>query len=291
MLYSIQNEFLKVEINDVGAELMSIKNKNDVEFLWQGDPKYWGGRAPIMFPICGRLYEGKYTYLGKEYSMPNHGIARKYTFSPSQKGTDFVTLRMVSDESTKLSYPFDFVFDVTFSLVKNELKIEYKVKNEDTKDLIFALGAHPAFNVPFGKDGKFEDYYLMFPKTADALRVDYSPACFCTHNDYLYKKEGTRRIDLKHELFDDDAIFLYNIPKEITLTSSKSKNSISVYFDDMKYVGLWHAVRTDAPYVCIEPWTSIPADEGVVDDLSTKKEMMHLAPGYTHKSFYTIKIS
>ena len=64
MIYFIENDYLFVKVSSRGAELTSIKNKdNGVEYLWQGDEKYWAGQAPVMFPICGRLYEGKYTYL------------------------------------------------------------------------------------------------------------------------------------------------------------------------------------------------------------------------------------
>ena len=65
MLYSIENDRLRVEINDIGAELYSIKDKADgFEYLWQGDPQYWSGRAYNLFPICGRITEGRYTYKG-----------------------------------------------------------------------------------------------------------------------------------------------------------------------------------------------------------------------------------
>lgn len=290
MIYTIKNDFLTVSVSSYGAELTSVKTNDGCEYLWQGDSKYWAGQAPIMFPICGRLFEGKYTYLGKEYTMPNHGIARSSEFSLSSIGETSLSLELKSNEKTKEQYPFDFTFIVTFSLSGSSIGVEYLVKNDGERELIFALGAHPAFNVPLDKDTKFEDYYVEFPHTSDALRVDFSPTCFCTHNDKLYTQGGTKRIELTHNLFDDDAIFLYNVPKEISLKSSKSKRGVTLSYNDMKYVGLWHMPKTDAPYLCIEPWSSIPATDGVVDNLLTKKEMVHLAKGYTHKKSYTIKI-
>ena len=292
MIYYIENEYLKVGVSSLGAELMSVSSKADgAEYLWQGDKKYWGGRAPIMFPICGRLYEGKYTYCGKEYTMPNHGIARASEFTLKSAQTDKIVLSLVANEETKKSYPFDFVLDVTLSLVGTTLDITYTVQNNDEKELIFALGGHPAFNVPINGEGDFNDYYVEFDKKCDAVRVDFSPACFCTGNDKLYIEGGTKIIDLNHSLFDDDAIFLYNVDKTIKLASSKHDRSVTVKFDDMKYVGLWHAPKTDAPYICIEPWSSIPASDGVVDLLDTKAEMVHLPSGYTHKKSYSVTIA
>ncbi len=291
MIYTIENEKLSVSVSSLGAELMSIRGKEDnFEYLWQGDKKYWGGRAPNMFPICGRLYEGKYTYHNKEYSMPNHGIARSSEFVLKSACKEQITLSLTANDETKEKYPFDFVLDITFTVTDSTLDVAYTVKNKDEKDLIFALGGHPAFNVPFDSDTSFEDYYVEFPRMCEAMRVKFSPSCFCTNDDVLFSSHGTERIDLKHSLFDDDAIFLYNVPKEIKLGSDKHNKSITVRFDGLKYIGLWHAPKTDAPYICIEPWSSIPATEGEIDDLSSKKEMYYLPKGYTCKKSYSITI-
>jgi len=291
MIYTIENDFLTVKVSSLGAELTSIKGKaNDCEYLWQGDEKYWAGQAPIMFPICGRLYEGKYTYLGKEYTMPNHGIARSSEFALKSAAQDEITLSLVANEETKKCYPFNFTLNVTFKLVKSSLEITYNVINNDTCELIFGVGGHPAFNVPINNQGSFDDYYVEFDNSCNALRVDFSPTCFCTKDDKIYTQGGTKRIDLSHNLFDDDAIFLYNVDKAITLKSDKYKGSIKLKYDRMKYIGLWHMPKTDAPYVCIEPWSSIPANDGVIDNLLTKEEMIHLPVGYSYKNTYSITI-
>lgn len=291
MEYLIQNEFLTVSVSSLGAELMSIKTSDSHEYLWQGDKKYWEGRAPIMFPICGRLFEGKYTYLGKTYTLPNHGFARKSNFELKSASKSSITLSLCANEETLEIYPFNFQFDVTFSLNENTLDVKYEVKNKDEKEIIFSVGGHPAFNVPLDKGIKFEDCYVEFKEPCEAVRVDFSPTCFLTHNDQPYNKNGaTQRIDLRHDLFDDDAIFLYNVSKEIALKSDLSQRSVTMKFKGMKYIGLWHAVKTDAPYVCIEPWTSVPATDGKIDDLLTKEEMIHLPVGYSYKNGYSVKI-
>lgn len=81
-LYTLENDVISVVINSIGAELYSIKTKADgCEYLWQGDPEYWSGRSYNLFPICGRLTEGKYTYNGKTCEMNLHGFARDSEFS------------------------------------------------------------------------------------------------------------------------------------------------------------------------------------------------------------------
>ena len=290
MTYTIKNEYLEATVNELGAELISLKSADGCEYIWQGDPKYWQGHAPIMFPFCGRLWEGKYTYLGKEYSLGNHGFARHSLFSLYSAKESEITLLLKSDEQTKQNYPFDFLFYVTFSLKGKELKISHRVENKDEKDLIFAIGGHPAFNVPLGGEGKFEDWYLELDKKCEAIRVDLSEKCFRTGNDKPYLSEGVKKIPLSHSLFDRDAIFLYNVPKRVSLLSEKSRRGVRVSFNDMKYVGFWHMPRTDAPYVCIEPWTSQPSYDGAVDSLSTKAEMICLPSGYSFKNGYSIEV-
>ncbi len=290
MIYTIKNENLTVEINSLGAEIHSVKG-NGCEYMWQGNPEFWAGRAPIMFPICGRFFGGKYTYLGKEYEMGSHGFARHSEFILKSQGVSALTLSLYANEKSREIYPFEFCFDVTFSLFGSKLRVEYKVTNTDKKDLIFALGGHPAFNVPLENGLDFEDYLVEFEKSCDAIRLELSPTCFCTYEDKIYTQGGTKAINLKHELFDNDAIFLYNTPKKIKLYSKKGERSVTLEFGMMKYVGLWHATKKPAPYLCIEPWSSIPSKDGVVDDLLTKPEMIHLSPSYTHKRYFDISFN
>ena len=47
----LTNEYLRVEIAALGAELMSIYDRSaGTELLWNGDATYWKRRSPILFP-------------------------------------------------------------------------------------------------------------------------------------------------------------------------------------------------------------------------------------------------
>ena len=76
----LQNEYLTVEVSDLGAELQSIKDADDKEYLWQGDDKYWGRRSPILFPIVCGLWKGTYRTEGETYQLGRHGFARDMNF-------------------------------------------------------------------------------------------------------------------------------------------------------------------------------------------------------------------
>ena len=82
MIYSIENEVLKVSVNSLGAQLWSVQSKKTgVEYIWQGDTAFWGGRAYNLFPFIGRMFEGKFLYEGKEYPSRPHGLARYFEFT------------------------------------------------------------------------------------------------------------------------------------------------------------------------------------------------------------------
>ncbi|MCI6004854.1 MAG: aldose 1-epimerase family protein, partial [Blautia sp.] len=97
------------------------------------------------------------------------------------------------------------------------------------------------------------------------------------------------RLPLKHDLFDEDAIVLENTKGRVALKCEKSPSSIRVEYDDRRYIGFWHCPRTEAPYVCIEPWSSLPSRKGIVEELETQEDLVSLMPGETYTG--TIRIT
>ncbi len=290
MNYTIENEKMRVDICDVGAELASIFNKaNSTEYLWQGDEKYWSGRAYNLFPICGRLYEGKYTYRGNEYTMGLHGFVRHSTLTVVEHEAEKITFELRPDDEIRAMYPFEFIYKVTYIISDTKLKTIVTVENTDEKKMYFAIGGHPGFNVPLHKDEKFEDYYLEFDCVKAAERILCSPLFFTGKTEPYYLKDG-KIIELSHSLFENDATFLTNMCKKITLKSKASDSFVRMEFPDFRNVGFWHAPKSDAPYVCIEPWTSLPSNDGEIDDLETKNQMTALAPGESYSIDFDIII-
>lgn len=292
MLYAIENDKIKVTIESLGAEFASIVLKSDgVEYLWQGDEKYWTGRAFNLFPICGRLTGGKYTYGGEEYKMEIHGFLRESELEVTEHTAERVSFRLTENEKTLAQYPFAFEATVTYSLDGASVKTTYTVRNTDAKkDLIFTLGGHPGFNVPLLDGEKFEDYYLEFTAKMPAEKMLFSDTCFFTGRNEPFPLEDGVILPLRHELFDNDAIFLKNMAREVTLRSKANDKFVRVSYSGMPYLGLWHAPRSDAPYICIEPWCSVPSDDGVIDAMETKRDMIHLAPGCTYVNEFDIEI-
>lgn len=294
MLYTIYNDFVEVVISDVGAELMSVKTRDDgTEYLWQGNPEFWGGRAYNLFPICGRLTEGKYTYEGNTYEMNLHGFLRKSTLDATELARDKIDFALRADDRTRAMYPFDFEYHICYSLVGRTVKMEISVVNHGNKVMPFAIGGHPGFNVPLGngEDETFEDYYVEFTPECSPRAIYMSDTCYTTERTDDFPLEDGRILRLRHSLFDRDAIILQDISNRISLRSSKSAKSVTLEIPDaMKYLGIWHAPKKEAPYVALEPWTSVPAYDGVIDDLSSKRDMFELSPRATYELIWSITV-
>ena len=290
MLYTIENEKIKVTVNDLGAEIMSVVSKeNGFEYIWQGNPEYWKGHAYNLFPICGRLWDGKYTYKGVTYEMNLHGFVRRSTLAVKEQKDDFISFILTPTELTKNEYPFDFELVISYALNGSAVTTNFDVVNTDSRELIFTVGGHPGFNLPMEEGLSFEDYYVEFPDGGIKL-LDMTPACFVTGKTPDYPLEDGNRIKMNHHLFDIDAIFLCDVPKSVVLKSDRGTRSVKLTYDGMKYLGLWHKPRTDAPYVCIEPWYGVPSDDNKVDDLETKRDMVHLPAGEKYHNEFTIEV-
>ncbi len=289
MIYILENENLRVKVSSLGAEMQSIRRIEDgTEYLWQGDSQYWARRASNLFPVCGRLWEGKHIYDGVEYEMGSHGFARGKEWEAIRQTSDTLTLQLKPDEETLAQYPFRFVLEMIYALTEDSLAVTTIVRNEDDKVMPFAVGGHPGFNVPLADGTTYEDYKLVFDAPCQPLKFMCDANCFYLDKMTLFPLEENQVLPLQHSLFDDDAIFLEKAAPGVTLCSDKTERSVHVAFPDSPYLGIWHTPKTEAPFVCIEPWVAAPARAGEVADLTTRADLIQLAPASAYRNTYTI---
>lgn len=279
MYYKIENEFLTCEIDDMGAQLHSLKLKeNGKEYIWQGNPEIWYGQAPILFPIIGQLIDDKYRYNGVEYTMPKHGLARKLPFNLKECNGAKAVFSLESDEKTLKSYPFDFELLVSFELQEKALVNTMTVVNKADGEMYFSIGAHPAFNCKVGDIIEFE-----LPETLTTERID-------SDNLLLSEKfpliENSREIVITKEIFKDDALILSGIKSKKLII--KGENEVEFTFGDCPVLGIW--AKPGAPYVCIEPWYGINDDRSVKDDISNKREIRRLDKGQTFEFVWSAEV-
>lgn len=291
MIYTIANEYLQVQVNDQGAQLWSVRSKaTNVEYLWQGDPNVWSGRAYNLFPFIGRCYGGSYRYEEEEFPVRCHGLARYFDFTLETQTSASLTFLFTDNEETKKEYPFSFEFRVTFLLEGNALITKYTVTNKDTRELICAFGGHPGINVPFD-GGKFEDYYLEFSEKTDVRQelLAESNRFMADKNAPYPLKEGTK-IPLRHELFDCDALILSNTSNEVAVKKKGGQRYVSVEYLDFPFIGFWQMANIQPQYVCVEPWSALPGIEGQCTVLETKKHMTRVPVGEERSKAFTLRV-
>ena len=156
--------------------------------------------------------------------------------------------------------------------------------------MYFGLGGHPGFALPFSEDTVFEDYYFEFSEACRPYRVGFTEDFFVNGRDELFPLENRRKLPLRHELFDHDAVILKHTAKAVTLKSDISPLSVRVEYPQMSYLGFWHTNRSNAPFVCIEPWTSLPSRDGIVEDLACQSDLIALPAGETYTNTWSIII-
>lgn len=287
MIETIKNNFLEVSVKNMGAELTSLKTvKDGLEFLWQGDEKYWTSQSLILFPIIGGLPDDKYILYGQEYTMNSHGFAKDMEFELVDKTEAVICYKISHDESTLKQYPFKFELLISYIIEGNTLKHRFRVNNLDDKEMLFSVGGHPGFNCPLYPGEKMENYHLVFEKT-EKLERRLKAAGLLTGEKREFMN-GEKEKTLEHSLFYNGAVILDNVASRwLEIRSSNNPRVIRAEFDGFPYLGIWSA-KNDGPYVCIEPWYGIDSTSGDSYDFENKEGLLRLQAGKSFECEYRI---
>jgi galactose mutarotase-like enzyme len=292
---TIENQQLRVVIDPKGAELQSVFHKqHELEYLWNGDPAYWGKHSPILFPIVGTLKGGIFHYLGKTYSLGRHGFGRDSLFEVEIQDAGAIGFLLCSSPSTRLNFPFDFELRITYQLSDQTLKTAYSVRNpatagdDSTEDLYFSIGGHPAFACPLVPGTAYEDYWLGFEKKETAPRWPISKDGLIEKQPQPLLKDSDR-LPLSKDLFASDAlVFKHLASSAITLRSAKTPRGLRMDFPGFPFLGLWAAKNAD--FVCIEPWCGIADGVGSDQQLTQKEGIIRLAQGEQFDRAWTLTV-
>lgn len=274
MIHYIENEKLILGVKEFGCEIASIKSKaTGYEFMWQGNPDIWGGQAPILFPIVGRLIDDKYTLDGTEYEMPKHGFARKMGWTYLCSDDNSMSFRLSATADTREIYPYEFDLTVTYTLISNSLVVSHNIANKNDKTMYFSIGAHPAFNCAIGDVLTFDENETLYTEKIDLVKSLRLP-------DKTLVLDNKKDIVITNDIFNKDALILSDIKSEnITLNLNESGKKIIFNLGGAPYLGIW--AKPGAPYVCIEPWFGVNDSQEKKDDLSKKDAINAVAAGDT----------
>lgn len=278
----LKNTFLTATINNLGAELCSLKNTENKEYMWEGNLEFWGKHSPILFPIVGTLKNNSYHYDETAYHLPRHGFAREMEFKLVDKKENSATFSIQSSDETLKSYPFLFELQIIYILDKNNLRIEYKVRNNGKVKMPFSLGAHPAFALP----GNFENYAIQFEKEESLV---YS----VLENDLISNKTKTletqnKQVRLNYKLFENDALIFKTLESDSVTILEENKPFLRVNFNNFPSLGIW--TKMNAPFLCIEPWFGYSDTEENSGHLFEKEGIQILEVKETFNTAFSIEI-
>ena len=282
MITTLKNNTLTAQIQHLGAELISLKSNKYKEYIWEGNPEFWGKHSPILFPIVGTLKNNTFHHNEIDYQLYRHGFAREMEFKLLKATDTSATFSIQSDEKTLKMYPFAFELHLIYTLEEMTLSIAYQVINMGSSKMPFSIGAHPAFALP----NKFESYAVAFNSDES---LEYS----LLENDLISNKTKNldlqnKKIPLTYELFKNDALIFKSIQSK-SLTILENENPIlRVHFEDFPSLGIW--TKMNAPFICIEPWFGYSDTNENSGNLFEKEGIQVLESNATFHSKFSIEI-
>ncbi|MHC1692390.1 MAG: aldose 1-epimerase family protein [Sphaerochaetaceae bacterium] len=278
-MITLKNRKLTMDIAEMGAEPLSLRtNAEGVEYLWNGDPTYWGSHAPVMFPTIGRTKDDSVEVEGKRYPMAPHGFARKSLFTVATLSPERVMFSLSDSPETRQFYPFAFTLQIIYTLIGDGYVAEARVFNQETdKPLYFSLGWHPAFSLAMNGEGTpMEAYRVTFSQSEHLDRMYATPAGIAgTEKDYLI---GDTMMLSSELLSRDSCIFKGVVSREAVLSCLSGPHGVKIGLGDMSTLVIWSPTGKKAPFVCVEPmWTM--GDRTRDLELSRMEDLIRLEAG------------
>lgn len=292
MTVTLQNHLLSVDISTLGAELQSIKSlATGHEYLWQGNPRWWARRSPVLFPIVGSLSQGTFHLDGHPYTMSQHGFARDTEFTPiSDAPADEAWFALEADARTLSLYPRRFRLETGYRLHEARLQVMWRVTNLDTRPMPFQIGAHPAFNLPgFDPQAPLHGYFAFDRPGPLQSSVIAHKGCIGTHTATI-TTDAEAMLPICADTFSRDAIILEQTGvHRVSLLDTHRHPYLTLLFDS-PLVGLWSPSGAECPFVCIEPWWGRADAVGFSGDFARRPYVNTLQPSQTFTASYLIII-
>ena len=290
-MQTLKNEMLTIQVSEHGAELQSIR-KDDYEYLWQGNPEYWGRRSPVLFPIVGSVWEKCFRVDGKVYEMGQHGFARDMDFELVSAADTEVWYRLESSEKTFAAYPWPFVLEIGYRLEGSSVEVLWKVTNPGDTEMFLQIGAHPAFNYP-DYDSETVDRGIVELDRKEGLQRSGFKGKGCVDPEARFpvpvSEDG--RVHLRRDTFDDiDTLMLEdNQVHRLAFLKCDGSPYLTVSFD-APVVAIWSPPKRNAPFFCIEPWYGRCDRADFTGEFKDRDWVNALAPGAIFSASYTITL-
>lgn len=283
MRTTLSNSEITAVISHLGAELISLNSKRtNKEYIWEGNPGFWGKHAPILFPIVGTLKNNSYIHKGKSYSLPRHGFAREMVFELIFKSESQAVFSLKSNNDTKKVFPFDFELQIKYSIEYSGLTVTYIVFNKDKETMHYSIGGHPAFALP----DQFENYSLEFEENEKLVshQLENGLLSDTTKNIELIQN----KLPLSYPLFEKDALIFKQLKStKITLINGNVP-ILNFSFSGFPNFGIW--TKVNAPFICLEPWAGYSDVINANGNIEEKEGIQKLKSNTTKRHSFSVEI-
>lgn len=289
MRCTLSTPALQAAVETRGGELVSLRDQAGTEYIWQGDPAFWSGQNPILFPIVGSLKEGRVDVNGRTFEMGRHGFARQSDFTLVEQGTDFAVLELRESAATLARYPFPFALRVRHQLLETGFSTTFTVENPGETPLPFCVGAHTAIRCPLFEGECFEDYELVFDQPEDADSLLLTPEGLLRPGETESMLQNGR-ISLDYEKFRrlDTLIFQGLRSRTAVLRHKTAGRGVSLNFGEFPMVAFW--TKPGGAFLCMEPWHGCAAYENETGRFQDKPQVITLAPGGKQELSYAFTL-
>ena len=292
MRFELKNKKLQATAETFGGELISLRDQNGTEYIWDGTPPYWSGRNPVLFPIVGRLKNNSIEIDGTSYEMAQHGFARKTEFTVLEQAEDRIIFELRENENTLPLFPFPFSLQVCHQLLENGFSTTFRVENTGTRPMPFCIGAHTAFRCPLHSEERFEEYQIVFDQPEDADMILLNSENLISHVDREPLLRQQDRFNLDYSVFARlDTIILEGLRSTgVGLLHSKSGHGVHMDFSGFPMIAFWTQGDKKAPFVCLEPWHGCAAVDNENGCFTDKHHCIILQPGEMKQLSYTVSL-
>ena len=268
----LENETLSLSVSTKAAEMHSLIHKpSGREWIWEGDPAFWAGRNPILFPIIGSTHDKIIRIEGKEHRMGNHGFARHADFEVESHSPDQLVLSLGDSAETTIQYPFQFKLSVTYRLKPDHLDILYRIENRSKREMPFNFGLHPAFR-----------------HSGDGIQAPISVAFPCAENGLPESILAKGRIlNFTDAFFETTPTLILSPVASPHVTLIDGPDRIDVSCVGYRWLAFWK--KPGAHFLCIEPWHGHDDFGVVTGDFKDREGTLILKPGHSYSTAYQIK--
>lgn len=279
-------------IDSFGAQLISLKDNTNKEYIWQRDPDIWPRCSPLLFPVVGNCRNGRTRIEGTWYEMEKHGFCKESDFTVKEHTSSSAVFCLTDNDRTLRSYPYHFILSLSYQLKEGVLFLDYSVENPESRDIIYCIGSHPGFICPLEDGETFEEYCLEFEKEENTHSMVYDlDAMEMNPARQGISLSHTRLLPLSYQLFREDAIYFDQLQsRKVSLIHGKTRRGVEVSYPGFETIAFWTPYGKNAPFLCIEPWngSAIRSDED--DDLLHRHHLQTLNPGQTKSYHMEIRI-